>query len=314
MVTLDKIVKKVPEFVSISQKTDYETAIQGLQLIKIEQEKFKESIKAETGYDMFNLPDKKTKTKIPIGDIEFEVTSFPKIKKPNYKDATEDIERHLRGYQFLINNGRTITGIAKEKNIAVIDVEKLLEECSIIVGGIMIPTVNYKIEYGIGAKLTVPEVNSIELKGRKSYLLSEKNAIEYVQLDKMKENLEGFIEKYESKIVVGGDGIKAVSDKSAYKTQKSESAGVDWAYVVKTLLQVRSDEPLGELDVLTRCHERINPQDRDIVSKYDVIRRTVNDERRLYVSIASVYDRIQELKDSETIISKRTKIESLDIV
>jgi len=311
MVTLDKMIKNVAAYKSLSQHQEYEQAKQGKKLIEIEMNKLESALAAWTGFDEFNLPIESVITEVGKGAVTFIVSSYTGIKKPSYKTAVEGLENHLKGYQFMLNNSRTITGIAKEHGVAVIDVERLLEESEVIVGGILQPGVTHRIKYETATEIPIPE--AMYLKGRKGSALSENNLIEYVQMDKLHASLDTFVKAYEKNLRKGGSGVKPVSSKKGYATEKSEAEGTDWAYVVKTLIQVRDNEEQGELNILADQGISLAEKKRQLPS-FDLMYRIVYNERKLYVSLPSVFDRIQQLKGEETITAKRVRITPIDIV
>jgi hypothetical protein len=310
MVTLDNVVERVRQFDGdISRKRDYERAKQGLEIIKAYQGAFKEALKAETGFDEMNLPEGTKETEIEKGDIVFTIKSNRTTIKPQYMQAVTGMENYIKGVNMLLSEGRAITGMIKHQGTYFTDAERLLETYAGMVAGLMVPGVRHVPKYE-APESAAPETLKLDAN---RIALTQASFEKYVAADQLKSDLEEFVEEYESKLSGGKKGVSRVNTRSGYKKKKSTSEGTDWAYVVKKLLRVKPEDAPGELDIVADPSISLAEKRRQL-PHLDMAYHQVNGDRKVYVSMTSIYDRIQTLKDSETIISKRTKIEPVEIV
>ncbi|MBU0979402.1 MAG: hypothetical protein KJ709_01230 [Nanoarchaeota archaeon] len=313
MVTIDNVIVNVGTFSGDlkTERRDYERAKQGAARIKDELALLEDAIKAETEYDNLHLPHEAMLTGFEVGDVTFEVRSDRRMKRPKYKSAVSEMENYLSGISFLQSRGRTITGVAKEGKSVYISVDKLLEDYGVIVAGVMSPEVKHTISY-VAAGLDTPP-QEIELTG--SHDLNEANAANYVRMNMLKPVLKQFVKDYEAALAKEEeDGITQVNTRAGYKTTTTQSDGVDWGYVVKSIIAVPTHpDELGELNYLADQEMSKAEKERQFPT-YRLNYREVRGSTQLFISIGSVYQRIQELKQGKTIEAERTKVQHVDLV
>ncbi len=321
MVTIDNKIYNVGEFKGdlTEGKQDYERAKQGADLVKKEMSALEERLKADTGYSQLEPPEEKTTKDVRRGDVTFNITSIKKIKKPQYKTAVEGMENYLDGIFSLISGGRTITGVVKEGKQTYVSVDRLLEEFDIIVAGVMLPDVKHTIKYDVtGALADEIPLDEIVLKdGRNPSSITEENFANYVRMDRIISNLTDYVKAYEAELSKGQrkkEKLTQVTDEAAYETTKSKATGVDWMYVVTKLITVPTNpKEKGELNILSDDEVSKAEKERQMPT-YKLMYREPLGEKKLYVSLQSVYNRIQELKEERTIESKRLKVEPKEVV
>ena len=319
MVTIDDRVQNVPEFngdLTRGEK-NYQRAVQGLDLAKARMGALEDALKAETGYDDLNLPPEVMETTLEAGDATFTVTSHKGKKRPQYKTAVTEMENYLNGIAVIISEGRTITGVVKQGRGTYIRAEALRDQFDIIVAGVMRPGVTHKISYEAKGELADElAVDEVELpQERYAGNLNSENAANYVRMDRILPNLAAFKKAYEKELAKGQkkpEQTTQVKASTAYTTTKSTASGPDWAYVVKTLVTVPTDRNgEGEINILadpeaTKTSRRELP--------YQVIFREYRGAEEAYVSIQSVYKRIQELKEGPQIEARRLQAQSKEVV
>jgi len=104
-------------------------------------------------------------------------------------------------------------------------------------------------------------------------------------------------------------GVVAINTRNGYKEENTKAEGVNWAYVVKTLIDY--EEP-GELNILADPEISLT-QKRKELPFYNLYMRSVfnqetgEKEKKLYIGIESVYNRIQDLKGQDKIVTQKTK-------
>lgn len=318
MVTIDKVVENVAPYKGDlkSGRRDYERAKQGLELIEEESLKLEDALKRETGYSEFNLPYEPATMDIQRGPVTFSVKSEMTTKRPQYKTAVTQMENYLNGLNFLTSEGRVITGIAKSDDDGwMIRTDKLLESYEVIVAGIMFPDLRQKIDYTANEELkNQPVPSEIDLKGRpNASALTENNFVNYVMMDRMKENLETYVSDFEKDLKKQKkEGVIEVSSRSGYEKTKNIKEGTNWGYVVKTLISASEKDP-GELNILANPEIGFEEKQRDLPF-YQLYGKDVRGERKIFVTLESVYDRIQDLKEQEIITSKTTKLTPKELV
>jgi len=320
MVTIDNVVQNVPEFnrdLSRGEK-NYQRAQQGLELVKARMGALEDTLKSETGYNDVDLPPEVMVTTLEVGDVAFRITSHKGKKRPQYKTAVTEMENYLAGIATMLGEGRTITGVVKQGRGTYVKAAALLDQFDIIVAGVMRPGVVHKIAYEAKGELADElAVDEVELpQERYAGNLNPDNAANYVRMDRIQPNLAAFKKAYEkelAKMQKKPEQTTQVKANTAYTTTKSTASGPDWAYVVKTLVTVPTDKNgAGELNVLadpegTKTSKRELP--------YQVIfRESRGGEEEAYVSIQSVYKRIQCLKEESEIKARRLKAESKEVV
>jgi hypothetical protein len=340
MVTFDGIIKNVGEFSGDLKlgRRNYERAKQGLGLIDKEVSALEETLKRETGFDLFNMPTGVETTVLDIGDVCFEIKTQSKIKRPQYKTVVTEMENYLMGISFLLSQGKTITGVVVEGRNQYVNVDKLVEAYEVMVAGVMKPELKHTIKYKISDKLKNEGITDIVLdQGRDNDYLNEINSANYVKMNLLRGVLASYVKSYEKSLSESdtqsdsksdsksegnlledqdenSESVIAVTTKSAYSAKKSVAHGVDWGYVVKTLITVPTDrgQEEGELNILADADISKAEKDRELPF-YKTIYREPRGIRTLYVSIKSVYDRIQELKVAD-IKTNRLSVKPKEIV
>jgi len=295
-------------------RRDYERAKQGLEVIEAEASQLEGTLKAETGFDRFNLPREVTETELQLGEVDFVVRSETRTKRPQYKAVVQQMEGYIMGISFMLSQGRTITGVAKEGRSWYVATDKLLEAYEVMAYGVMLPEVKQTIKHK--AKGIV--IDDVVLEDdRDSAELTPDNGLNYAKMKKLRPTLAKYVKGYEAELAEGqeeGERTTEITSRSAYKTKKSTANGVDWGYVVQTMVTVPThpDEE-GELNVLAD-HDLSKAEKVRDMPWYKVINREPNGETRLYVSIQSVYERIQQLKADETITAQRLDVAPKEVV
>jgi len=323
MVTIDNTIVNVDEFTGDIEagRVDYERAKQGTELVKTEMSALEERLKAYTGFDTMNLPEGTEVTTIRRGDVSFEVKSQKRTKRPQYKTAVTEMENHLTGISFLLSQGRAITGIVVEDDKSYIAVDKLLEAYEIIVAGITNPEVKHTIRYelnGVLAEELEGRVEEIELRdGRNPAAMTGENFANYARMDHLVSGLTEYVKEYEKALSKGqrkgSTRTTAITNDKAYKSTKAVSTGTDWAYVVGSLISLGGrHKEVGELNQLN--DDRSFSEKRIAHDQYDLLEREVRGRPSVYVSMQSVYQRIQGLKGEQMIIAQRQEVVGKDIV
>jgi len=325
---VDDIVLKTvgPELSSNPEKDekDYKRAMQelpkGNELVI---EPLEKALKKATGYSDVNIPSEIIETKFPedLGwQANFIVKSEPRTtKRPSYKTAVEEMERHLSGIAFLISGGMTISGIAKYDGVLYMGVERLRDEFNIIVAGIS----NAGVEQTITPVLKEPLASEKNLDkliipgGRNIYALTEENFMLYTRTDRLLNSYLKYIGAYKEKLTKGIRKKKATvqtTGKDAYNIEKGKREGPDWPYVVKTLVTVPvRDATIGQLDLLLDKIKTLKQKKQEF-PYYDLIEREVRGETLLYISISSVYETIQNLKSGPPVKAKVVSVEHKEIL
>jgi hypothetical protein len=321
-VTLDKVVQNVGTFKGDikEQRRDYERAKQGVELLDndLSKEKLEDALRRASEYSEFNIPTAPVDTEIVRGDVSFNVRSEATTKRPQYKTAVTGIENYINGTHFLVNNGHTITGVVKEGNKWYVATDTLLEHCEIMLASIMIPDIKQTITYILSGDLSAePTPKTIDLGSQKSSrALNAENFANYARRDRLRQDLSKFVESYElalSQEEKTGEGIVQVNTRAGYKEEKIKSKGANWAYVAKTLIRIKEKDDEGELNMLADSETSLASKKRELPF-YDLRTRDVRGSEKVYVSLQSVYDRIQDLKEQEVIKSSRSKIKAQEIV
>ena len=320
MVTLDNKVQNVPQFdgdLTRGEK-NYQRAQQGLEVVKSRMGALEDTLKAETGYNDVDLPLEVMETTLEVGDVTFLVTSHTGKKRPQYKTAVVEMENYLAGIATMLGEGRTITGVVKQGRGTYVKASALLDQFDIMVAGVMRPGVTHKITYEAAGELAdEPAVAELELpQERYAGNLNADNAANYVRMDRLNPNLVAFKKDYEKELAKGQRKpvqTTQVKASTAYTTTKAKAVGPNWAYVVKTMVTVPTDKNgEGELNELadpdgTKTSKRELP--------YQVIfRENRGGTEEAYVSIQSVYKRIEGLKEESQIKAKRLQAQSKEVV
>jgi len=300
MVTIDNTLYAVKEFSGDLEagKRDYDRAQQGAERIKKEMSTLEERLKAHTGYDKLNLPQPSATTMIVRGDVKIEIKSEKRTKKPAYKEAACEMERYLNGINFLLSEGRTITGVVKEGKKTYIGITKLVEAYEVMVAGVTVSEVKHTIRWDS----EIQAVDELVLTGKST--MTAENFEQYAKMDMMLPAMKTYVKAYETKLTKdqrSREKVTAVTSKSALKSTKTTSKGPNWKYVVTNIVE--------ELDEL--ASESSKAEKERELPFYDLIYKA---NKRLFVSLQSVYDRIQDLKEGQSITSKRLKVEPKEVV
>jgi len=219
------------------------------------------------------------------------------------------MENYLLGVISLVSEGRAITGVRKHGDDYFIRADTLVETYETISRGIMLPETKHTITYD--AK-ELDDIKSIELDSKRNpTVLNEENAFNYVRMDKIRDNLENFVDDYEHALA---EGTTPVTKTDVYKATRSKSIGPDWCYVVTKLVTVptRPDE-VGELNELADMDFSLEEK-QDMFPQYDLISGQPNGQEAHYVSIGSVWDQIQSLKGEEQIVLHRIAVNGMENV
>ena len=321
MVTIDKIVENVKPFTEgvKERRRDYERAKQGLELLETDPSKIKleDALKRSTRYSQFNLPTESIAVDITRGDVTFNVRSEATTKRPSYKSVVTEMENYLVAINTLLDEGRTLTGVAKEGDKWVISTKSLIEQYAIRVAGVMIPDVRHTITYSVSGELANEKTpKDFDTGVKPSKALNAENFANYARRDRLRAELGEFVEAYEKELLKSDkteEGVIPVNTMDAYKAEKITVKGVNWGYVTKTLIKVRDGNEEGELNILANPAISLAEKRRELPF-YELVTREVRGEKRVYVTLESVYNRIQDLKEQEPIKSKRTKITTQEIV
>lgn len=294
---------------------DYERAVQGLEKAEERISVLEEGVKQATGFDNTDLPDGIVMTDLDIGDVHFTVRSETRTKRPQYKTAVERMEGYLTGVGLLIAQGNIVSNVIKDGRTVYIDIDTLLEAYSVIVAGIMKPEVKHTIKYETAGKVG-SEGTLDEITLGKTDDLTPATAAEYVRLDRVTDDLAKFKKEYEAKLKKGK--TTAVTQSKAYAKEAAEANGVDWAYVVMTLITVTTNPgKIGELNALAEMSEKCVEYKRKQFPHFKIIDTdlyTGEGNDMTYVSLNSIYNRIQQLKAEKTITSDRTQVNGKEII
>ena len=320
MVTLDNKIRNVGEFKGDLEagRRNYERATQGLQLIVGEKSQLEEALKGYTEFDNLNLPSEPAATDIRRGDVRFLIGSSTRIKRPAYKEAVTGMENYIDGIVFLLSQKMDISEVFKRGRLAFMSVEKLFEAFSIIVGGVLKAEVVHTISYEVAGELASEKLlDELALReGRNPAALTGENFSNYVRLDRLEPILAAYVTKYEAALSKGQRKPKRVTDvttRSAYETTKSKAEGPDWAYVVKTLVKVPTDpESIGELNILR--DPEISKAEKERKLPHYQLTYVNGGDKILYVSIQSVSQRLQTLKQGPGIEARRLDVKPVEIV
>jgi len=320
MVSLETRIRNVGTFngdLSVSRRDYLRT---GVYIPKIEElmGQFERALKLRTGYTVDNPPVKKAEDRFVVGDVDFKVASHKRTKKPSYKDIVNGMESHLNGILFLVSTGRTITGIANEKEEQYISLDKLKEDFDVIVGGAMYPDIKQTITYSVSGSLERERSLTRLVAPKRIFSLKPTTSQLYVRLDRIFRDMIAFRGSYEGE--VNKKGVKTdkktkttqVSSTQAFKMVKIKREGPNWTNVVKTLVQVpikKSEE--GELDELQKMNVR---KARKLFPHYRFVERPFRGNNKLYISIPSMLDYIVDLKAGELVKAVVTDIQAREVL
>lgn len=317
MVTIDDTIKNIGEYKGDLQagRRDYERAKQGSERIKQEMAAMEDRLKIYTGFSNMNLPDQPEVTTIRRGDLNFEIKSHAKTKKPQYKTGVVQMETYLDGISCRLHQGNEMPGVEKVGRKAYIEAETLLQAYDIFVAGIMVPEVRHVIRYDADGELAdelEKKIDQIDLpEGKSTSTLTADNFANYAKMDHIRENLSDYVKAYEKDL---SRGVTAVTTRSSYKKTTSKAKSVDWAYVLTTLVTVPTNpDEQGELNLIADPGISLAEKQRQL-PQYDLAYIDSGSYRVVGISIESIYDRIQELKGDQTIEAKRQIVEAREIV
>jgi hypothetical protein len=320
-ITISKVSPQFNGNISKRRK-DYERAKQDIPKLK---EKvivpLEKALKSIHKYGEYNLPVEPVTEEITRGLVTFKVKTGTKTKKPSYKSAVIEMEHYLQGILFHLSRGRAIKGIIKEGNAPYIPITEVRDDYDIIVAGILEPQIKHTVRYS--AKGFLKNEKTLESliipSNRDPSAKTEENFMLYVRADRILKDEEEFLKEYEKELTKGLKGRKRlqtvqVSGKAAYETKRSKTDGPNYALVVKTLVTVPvSGAKTGELDIL--ADDTISLQKkRKRFNYYELMEQLFRGKPKLYVSIPSLYERIQHLKQEYRTKSKRVVINPKEII
>jgi len=316
MVTIDKIVQNVGKFDgNIKNHRNYERTKANIELIDCDKgmQKLEETLRKETGYNDFNLPRESDTYSIERGGITFNVKSETTTKRPQYKKAVEQMENYIGGINLLLFENRIITGVAKEDNVWCINVDTLLENYEVILAGVKSLGVKQTITYETDASLMITP-KKLDMSSSGNGRLTAENFMDYMKKDLLRDTSHEYAKAYEKELKkenkVGG--IVAVNTRKGYKEETTKSEGIDWAYVAKKLVNDDTDLP-GELNKLVDNNMTFEEKTM-MMPHYKIFIREPFGDKKIYVGIESVYNRLQDLKKDRTITTEATKYTPKEIV
>jgi len=315
-VTIDKIVQNVGKFNGdISNHRIYEKAKASIELIDSDEGmlKLEETLRKETRYNDFNLPKEPEIYSVTRGEITFNIKSEMTTKRPQYKKAVEHMENYIGGINLLLFEDRVITGVAKENNIWCISIDTLIEQYGIILAGVKFPGVKQTITYEADeSAMKIPK--EIDMSCVSNGKLTSENFTDYMRRDLFRGVSQEYVKDYEKvlKKEKKTGGIIAVNTLKGYKEDTTKSEGVNWGYVAKTL--VNDDKKAkGELNILVDSQISFEEK-KTMMPQYDLFLREPFGEKKLYVGLESVHNRIQYLKSGNTLTGQTTKYIPKEIV
>ncbi len=293
----------VKEYAGMKEsRMDYERAKQNAPLLKSEIiEPFEQMLRTHyanaTGFDEYSLPFAITKIGLSLGDgIGFDLRGETRTKKPAYKEIVKDMEGYIEGINFLLSRGRTITGVMKHNNKPFVNVEKLRDDYDVKVAAHISPEFKFTIDY----RFQPDETSSILVPTRMG--LDARTAVLYANAVSMYDSMARLQKSFEQdsndEQFAMGEPVR-VTKKKAYDASEKTREGPRWSYVVQTLVTVPvKNAPTGELDDLLNAEGSIHKLRRDF-SQYKLMEHP--DRAEVFVSLKSVYDRIQGLKNSDSV-------------
>jgi hypothetical protein len=322
MVTLDKILKDVGTFEGSVRKErkKYETALQGIELAEEEIPKFEELLEAQTGYDDVNLPQGVQTTPITQGDITFKINSYESTKRPSYKGAVESVQTILRGFTilapFMPQEMQDSFRIKKHQKTYFMEAQLMHILFDIIAEGYTHPGTTHTISYEVPQDHTIDEI--VNLQKKDGWGMTKKDFQDYISTKHILSNLKKYAADYEKKLGTRKRKTSKVNTRVAAKKSGGTASGPDWTYVMKTLIQVRDEEPLGELDIIVDPDVPFTKK-REMFPYYDLVRykpklEEASSSQHVYLSLIRVIDRIERLKNKKAILSNRAKIDLIEIV
>ncbi len=221
------------------------------------------------------------------------------------------MENYLRGIQALLFEPRAVTGVAKENDQMFVRVDKLLDFYENIIVSAILPEVANTVKYATEGALTDEGVVSEVEKPEDISALTEENAVAYVRMDRMKKGLTRFSKDYEAELPAeeGYETTVQVTESAAYKTSVQTKNVTDWKTVVGTMVTLPHQEgEEGELNYLVDEDVSLAQKARDH-PEFDLMYRHPHGVQTLYVSVESVYNRIQELKVEGTEQSNHLEVQ-----
>ncbi len=320
MVTIDKIVENVGKFNGdIANHRMYERAKENVNVLTNDEgmKKLEETLKLETRYNDLNWPITPDNYSISLGDVTFNVKSELTTKRPQYKTAVTQMENYINGIKLLLTSNKLITGVAKVEGKWCIEVDSLVEQYELIIAGLKSPGVKQIIKYKTSAMMSKEDApKELYLSLEDNGELTADNFRNYVRKDKLLDISSKYVKDYETKLATKEkiNDVVVVNTKKGYKEESTKSEGINWAYIVKTLINDTCDEDTcGELNFLADKNIDYEAK-RTEMPFYSLFVRKPFGEEKLYVGLDSVYHRIQDLKDENKINMQKTKYVAKEIV
>jgi len=266
-----------------------------------------------TGFNKFNLPPQGVhEKKIPENDdvdVQFLLDTHARTKTPSYKNVVSGMKGYLNGILFIVSQGSAITGVRKENDMYYMSVNKVKEAFDIIVGGELESTLEYNIKYIISGPLAKEKtLKRLVIEEKDRSILDQDNFSFYVRAQRILNDDSEFIDAYESKIKEKVPKEKEkktvqVSGTRGYTAKKTKRIIPPYGNAVRILVNVPVDShprekgemiPVGELNQLIDAN--INYEDKvEMFQHYDLIERDVRNKPVLFVSIKSIYNRLDNL-------------------
>jgi hypothetical protein len=333
MVTLNNQIKQVTTFRGDlkEQRLEYETAKQGLANLEYACNQFVESIKGAcdtaNNYNLLNMPKETTNTKMKIGEVDFTILSWSDTRRPSYQGIVSSWVTNLDGLVLAANEGKAITGMPKHddkywletvwaRNYLFIPVCKSIQP---VIAHEVVYDAPQLVEAAKNPELVIDLGNDL----KELNLLKPKNALNYVLMREIRSDLECFVKNYEdklnSKLGKRKEDTVPISETDAYEVRKIKSKGPNWPQVVKRMILVPTDKKcVGELDILADVNlsltDRMEMKLEDGKLKNLYTLWVPEGKASLYLSIPSIINRIDELKEEDPVKSKRLTVENKDIV
>lgn len=234
-----------------------------------------------------------------LADVKGEL----RYKKTPYKKVAEGMEAYLQGIAFHFNRGRWMTpGLTRREHEPYMHVESLIDEFGILLAGHLSPAVECNITPVIqwkepGETLIIPANADREISANAIRLLMQIGCA--LPLEK------SYLKKFRKEAAKGapkeGVNITEVSPRRAVEGGSVEKETVDWADVVRSLITApmenhdREWDP--ELPYLADQTKWFGPRAKEVLAHYELSESQPGEKKGNYVSIRTVYERMQQLKE-----------------
>ena len=236
---------------------------------------------------------------VKLADIKGEL----RYKKTPYKAVAEGMEAHLLGITFHFNRGRWMTpDLTRRGNEPYVHAEKLIDDFAIEMAGHLSPAVECNITPAIEWKepketLIIPQNADREISANSLRLLMQINYALPLE--------EAYLKKFRKTAAEGasknGVNVTEVNSRKAVEGGSVERETTDWANVVRSLIPApmenhdREWDP--ELPYLADSSKWFGPRAKEILAHYELSDWKPGEKKGMYVSVRSIYERIQQLKE-----------------